>query len=149
MKRIVNATLTGGMRFEATTQTGHTVVMDASPEAGGENTGGRPYDMLLVGLAGCTGMDVISILRKKRQAVTGLWIQVDAERAPDHPKVYTEIKIHFHVKGTDISPVAVERAIELSETTYCSAAASLRATAKMSTTYTIHPENEAFAPAGP
>lgn len=147
MKRIVTATLTGGMQFEATTHTGHTVVMDAALEGGGADTGVRPYDLLLVGLAGCTGMDVVSILRKKRQTVTAFWIEVEAERAPDHPKVYTQISVHYHVRGAGISPAAVERAIELSETTYCSAVATLRASAHVATAYTIHSEDERVLPA--
>ncbi len=140
MHTVVTATLEDKMRFDAVTHTGHHVVMDAAPEVGGENAGPRPYDLLLVGLAGCTGMDVISILRKKRQHVTKLWIEVQARRASEHPKVYTEIRIHYHVRGVAIDPAAVERAIELSETTYCSAAATLRASAQMSTSYTVYEE---------
>jgi putative redox protein len=146
MKSIVTATHTGGMRFEASTHTGHVVVMDASPDAGGANTGVRPYDLLLVGLAGCTGMDVISILRKKRQAVTAFWIEIDAQRAPDHPKVYTKISLRYHIRGTGINPAAVARAIELSESTYCSAVATLRASAKVTTAYTVYPEDEPSTP---
>lgn len=142
MKHIVTATLVDGMRFDATTQTGHTVVMDASKDAGGTDAGARPYDLLLVGLAGCTGMDVISILRKKRQDVTGFWIEIEAERAPEHPKVYTQIRIHYHVRGPNVSGAAVERAIELSETTYCSAFATLKARAQMTTAFTVHAADE-------
>lgn len=141
MVHILTATLSGPMRFDATTHTGHTVVMDASSEAGGEDAGVRPYDLLLVGLAGCTGMDVISILRKKRQQVTGFWIEVEAERASDHPKIYTRIVLHYHAQGT-IETAAMKRAIELSETTYCSAFATLRQSAEISTAYSIEPEPE-------
>jgi putative redox protein len=130
------------MRFEATTRTGHVVMMDGGPDVGGEDAGARPYDLLLVGLAGCTGMDVISILRKKRQRVTGFWIDVDGQRSSEHPKVYTQIAVHYHVQGTGIDPAAVERAIQLSETTYCSAIASLRASATVSSAFTIHPDPE-------
>lgn len=139
MKHIVTASLSGPMRFEATTRTGHSVMMDASGEEGGEDAGVRPYDLLLVGLAGCTGMDVISILRKKRQQVTRFWIEIEAERAGEHPKVYTRILVHYHVQG-DIESAAMERSIELSQTTYCSAFATLRQSAEISSAYTIHPE---------
>ncbi|NOZ05920.1 MAG: OsmC family protein [Chloroflexi bacterium] len=130
-------TWVGGMAFEGTTPTGHTVVLDAGEAVGGENKGFRPLSLLLVGLAGCTAMDVISILRKKRQDVTGLQVRVEAERAPDHPKVYTDIVLEFIVQGHDVDERAVARAIELSQTKYCSASGMLGKVAQISAQYRI------------
>ncbi len=126
-----------GMAFEGTTPTGHTVVLDAGEAAGGENKGFRPLSLLLVGLAGCTAMDVISILRKKRQNVTGLQVRVKAERAPDHPKIYTDIVLEFIVQGHDVDERAVARAIELSQTKYCSASGMLSKAAQISAQFRI------------
>lgn len=126
-----------GLEFEATTGSGHRITLDASEEAGGKNRGPSPMEMLLVGLAGCTGMDVIDILRKKRQAVSGLEARVEGARAEEHPMVYTDIEVVYVVRGTDVSPQAVERAIELSETKYCSAGAMLGKTAKIRSHYEI------------
>jgi putative redox protein len=129
-----------GLEFEAETGSGHRMILDASEEAGGKNHGPRPMEMLLVGLAGCTGMDVIDILRKKRQAVNGLEVHVEGARAEEHPMVYTDIEVVYVVRGKDISPQAVARAIELSETKYCSAGAILGKTAQLKTRYEIIPE---------
>lgn len=94
-------------------------------------------EMLLIGLAGCTGMDVISILRKKRQQVTGYEVRVRGERADDHPMVFTEIVVEHIISGHDVSPEAVARAVELSETKYCGAGAMLGKTAKLIQTLRI------------
>ncbi len=130
-------TWVGGMAFEGTTPTGHTVVLDAGEAVGGENKGFRPLSLLLVGLAGCTAMDVISILRKKRQDITGLQVRVEAERAPEHPKIYTDIVLEFIVQGHGVDERAVARAIELSQTKYCSASGMLSKAAKISAHYRI------------
>src|SRR5579864_7916542 len=122
---VAQATLETGMRFIASADSGHSVILDAAEHAGGQNAGFQPMEMLLVGLAGCTGMDVISILRKKRQDVTGYAVHVRGERAETDPKVFTHITVEHVVTGHDISPVAVARAIELSETKYCGAGATL------------------------
>lgn len=122
------------MIFTGVSSNGYTIPMDAAPYAGGHDAGFRPMELMLTSLAGCTGMDVISILRKKRQDVTGFEVQVEGTRADEHPKVYTDIHVHFVVKGRNIDPAAVERAIELSRDRYCGAAATLRHTAEM--TYT-------------
>lgn len=141
MERIVVANLVEGMRFDALTRTGHTVVMDASPEVGGTDMGARPYDLLLVGLAGCTGMDVISILRKKRQDVTRFWVEVEAERSQEFPKVYTQVVVRYHVAGRALDRSAVERAIELSETKYCAASATLRPAVPIRSEYVVYEES--------
>lgn len=133
----VNTTLTAGMAFSATTGSQHTVALDAAEHAGGQNQGARPMELLLVGLAGCTGMDVLSILRKKRQEVTGYEVRVRGERAETDPKVFTSITVEHVVTGHAISPEAVSRAIELSETIYCGAGAMLGKTAALKHTFRI------------
>lgn len=129
--------LLGGMAFEGESGSGHHLIMDAAEHAGGEDRGFRPMELLIVGLAGCTAMDVIAILRKKRQHVTGYEVQVRGERAEDHPMVYTEVTVEHIVTGHDVQPIAVARAVELSETKYCGASATLSKTAKVTHTFRI------------
>ncbi len=100
-------------------------------------SGPTPMELLLIGLAGCTAMDVLSILEKKRQPFRGLRVRVEAERAEEHPQVYTQIHLEYIVSGDGVDPAAVERAIHLSETKYCSAAAMLGAVARITTSYRI------------
>lgn len=133
----VRSRLLGGMQFAALAGSGHTVVMDAAEHAGGQGAGFIPMEMLLVGLAGCTAMDVISVLRKKRQEVTGYEVQVHGERAEEHPMVFTDIIVEHIVTGHNVSPEAVARAIELSETKYCGAGAMLGKTAKLIHTFRV------------
>ncbi len=102
-----------GMRFDAEAGSGHHVTLDAAEHGGGHNEGFRPMELLLVGLAGCTGMDVISILRKKRQQVTDYAVHVVGVRAEDHPMVFVEITVVHIVTGYHIQPEAVARAIQL------------------------------------
>jgi putative redox protein len=115
----------GGMDFLARAPSGHELILDTDPAAGGRECGIHPKEMLLVALAGCTGMDVIAILRKKRQVVTDYRVRVAATQRADHPKVYTQIVVEHIVSGSQIDPVAVARAIELSATRYCSVSAML------------------------
>ena len=115
--------------FLGETESNHAVLMDGSPAVGGRNLGPRPMEMLLLGAGGCTSFDVISILKKSRQAVTDCYVELDAERADTDPKVFTKIHMHFVVKGKDIKPDAVEKAINLSAEKYCSASIMLGATA--------------------
>ena len=132
------------MIFAGHSSNGYTVPLDAAIKAvGGHNAGISPMELMLTALGGCTGMDVISILRKKKQEVTAFEIQVEGVRADEHPRVYTEIWVKFVVEGNDIDPKAVERAIELSRDKYCGAAATLRQTATMHYDYeivTVQPE---------
>jgi putative redox protein len=114
------------MRFDASATSGHAMVLDASPEHGGQNAGFRPMELFLAGLGGCTAMDVISVLQKKRQQVTGLEVKVTGSRADEHPRVFTSAHLEYVVHGHDVRPDAVERAIELSVTKYCPAQAMLR-----------------------
>jgi len=124
------------MAFRAALPTGQQVVLDAGEDHGGRNLGARPMHLLLVGLAGCTGMDVISFLRKMRQPVTGYRLEVEGERAEDHPKVFTHIKVRHIVTG-DVAEDRLAKAVELSETKYCSANAMLKAVAQIETTWEI------------
>jgi putative redox protein len=129
----------GSMAFTGTNEEGFLLPLDAKKAVGGHDLGFQPLQLFAVGLAGCTGMDVISILRKKRQDVTEFEVSADVERADQHPKVFTKIVLHYVVKGNDIDPDAVERAVELSETKYCGAQAMLRETAEITHTITINP----------
>lgn len=135
MKAAIN--LEQRMSFTGTADSGFEVKLGADPKVGGDNDGFRPMELMLISLAGCTGMDVISILRKKRQDVTGFRVEVDAERAQEHPKVFTDIHIHYTVHGRDVDPKAVERSIELSETKYCPAQAMLVQAVPITHTYEI------------
>jgi putative redox protein len=115
-----------GLKFETTFSTGHKMTMDTSPEQGGANEGPRPIEMLLSGLAGCTGMDVLAILRKKRQEVKAFRVIVQGDRREEHPKIFTTIHVTYEVMGTGIDVEAVRQAVLLSEEKYCSVAAMLR-----------------------
>lgn len=132
-----SARLQDGMRFQGESGSGYTLTMDAEEHAGGENAGFRPMELLLVGLAGCTAMDVISILRKKREDVTDYEVKVTGERAEDHPRVYTSVTITHIVTGRHVKPESVARAVELSETKYCGASATLSKTARVEHKYEV------------
>lgn len=119
----------GGLKFEATFSTGHTVAMDTSPEQGGENEGPRPIEMLLAGLAGCTGMDVLAILRKKRQDIKAFRVLVRGDRREEHPKIFTKLHVIYEVTGKGVDIEGVRQAVLLSEEKYCSVAAMLRSAA--------------------
>lgn len=123
--------------FLGETESGHAVLMDGAPTAGGRNLGPRPMEMLLLGAGGCTSFDVIGILKKSRQAVSDCYVEIDAERAETDPKVFTRIHMHFVVKGKDIKSEVVERAIKLSAEKYCSASIMLGATAKITHDFEI------------
>ncbi len=111
--------------FVGETGSGHAVVMDGAPEAGGRNLGPRPMEMLLIGTGACSAFDVILILKKSRVAVTDCVVDVSAERAETDPKVFTKIHLHFVVTGKNLDAVKVERAVSLSAEKYCSASAML------------------------
>src|SRR6266550_6234700 len=138
-----------GMHFDAETGSGHHVTLDAAEHGGGQNAGFRPMELLLVGLGGCTGMDVISILRKKRQQVTGYEVHVSGIRAEENPMVFVEITVEHIVTGYHIQPEAVARAIELSEERYCGAGAMLGKVAHLTHTYRIVEAAETLAVATP
>jgi len=115
--------------FLGETESNHAVLMDGAPAAGGRNLGPRPMEMLLIGAGGCTSFDVITILKKSRQLVTDCYVELEAERAETEPRVFTKIHLHFVIKGHDIKPAVVEKAIKLSAEKYCSASIMLGATA--------------------
>jgi len=128
---------TKGLQFVGEASSGHAIVMDGDPTVGGSNTGLRPMELLLVGLGGCSGMDIVSILRKKQQEVKGLEINVKGQKAENYPKKFTDIDIEFVIRGRNISEDAVKRAIDLSMNKYCSVKATLEGSAKISFSYKI------------
>jgi putative redox protein len=118
-----------GMAFMAEADSGHGIMLDGSPEIGGRNLGARPMEMVLMGLGGCTAIDVMVILGKQRQPVEDCWIELNAERADvAAPKVFTKIHVHYVVKGSGLDPKQVERAVKLSADKYCSVSAMLKNT---------------------
>ncbi len=133
-----------GLTLVGKSETKHMVIMDANEQLGGSDAAMRPMEMMLVSLGGCTGMDVISILQKKRTPFSKVNIEIEAERAESHPKVFTKINILFIVSGDKekIKPKDIERAIELTNTTYCSASAMLRKTAELNYDFKIIDDKE-------
>jgi len=123
--------------FMAETESGHALVMDGAPEGGGRNLGPRPMETVLAGTGGCTAYDVMTILKKSRQPVKHCEVRIEAERAPDDPKVFTHIHFHFVVTGTGVKKEHVERAIHLSAEKYCSASIMLGKTAAITHDYEI------------
>ena len=117
--------------FLGETESGHAVLMDGAPAAGGRNLGPRPMEMLLLGAGGCTSFDVIAILRKSRQLVTDCYVELNAERAETDPKVFTKINMHFIVRGKNLRLDVVEKAIKLSAEKYCSASIMLGKSAEI------------------
>jgi putative redox protein len=128
---------TGEMRFEGAGWSGIDVRMDAAKEFGGHETAARPLELLLVSLAGCTGMDVVSLLRKMRVGFTGLELEIEAEKSEEHPHVFTDINLVYIVTGTDIDEDKVKRAIQLSQDKYCSVSAMLRKACPVNWSYRI------------
>ncbi|MBI2956466.1 MAG: OsmC family protein [Acidobacteria bacterium] len=123
-----------GEQFLVVGPSGHALVLDADRE---RNTGPGPMELLLVALGACSGSDVVTILRKKRQTLTGLVIELAGERADEPPRVWTKLKIHFRVRGKGIDPRGVAQAVELSRTKYCSVAATLSRTADIEWSHSI------------
>lgn len=114
-----------GVSFVGESESGHAVVLDGPPDAGGRNIGMRPMEMLLIGMAGCSAFDVVSILQKGRLPVRDCRVEVSAERAAEIPKVFTQIHVHFVVSGANLKPAQVARAVQLSAEKYCSASIML------------------------
>ncbi|HWI66587.1 MAG TPA: OsmC family protein [Symbiobacteriaceae bacterium] len=125
-------TWTGGMSFNGRTGSGHDVVMDARPDVGGENKGPRPTELLLTALGGCTGMDVVSVLKKMRVDVDRLEMAIEAEERAEHPKHFEKITMVYRIWGPEIPEEKFRRAVELSFTTYCSVGALLKKGAEVS-----------------
>ena len=126
-----------GMSFLGETGSGHAVVMDGAPEAGGRNLAPRPMELLLAGTGGCTAFDVVMILKKGRHKVTACDVQLSAQRADSDPKVFTHIHFSFRIAGSDLKPETVKRAIELSKAKYCSASIMLGKTAEITYDFTL------------
>jgi putative redox protein len=135
------------MTFVGRADSGHEVRVDTDPGVGGDDTAARPMELIALGLAGCTGMDVISILRKKKQNVTGFDVNVSAERAGEHPKVFTRAVITYVLRGAGLEEAALLRAIELSALKYCPAQAMLSKAFPMELRYQIY-EGEALVKEG-
>ncbi len=128
----------GRLTFEAVSDSGFPVRLDTDEAVGGNNSGIRPMELMAMSLAGCTAMDVISILEKKRQQVTGFEVRVQADRASEHPKVFTHAVIEYHVTGHQVDEAAVVRAIELSATRYCPAQGMLARVMPIELRYKIY-----------
>jgi putative redox protein len=126
-----------GLQFVGHGESGPGVVMDADTEVGGHNTGARPMELLLIGIGGCSGMDIVSILRKKKEEITGLEINVDGIKAKEYPQKFTDIEIEFVVRGKNLKEEAVKRAVQLSMDKYCSVKATLEGSAKITFKYRI------------
>ncbi|MBI4732907.1 MAG: OsmC family protein [Chloroflexi bacterium] len=133
-----NVTWQEGMSFTGTADSGFQVRLGADPKVGGANDGFRPLELMAVSLAGCTAMDVISLLRKKQQVVTDFEVRVHTDRAADHPKVFTHITVLYRVTGQNLDEAALRRAIELTATKYCPAQAMLGKVAPMELKYQIY-----------
>lgn len=123
------------VRFTAQADSGHRVTIDGPPEAGGEDAGFRPMELMLLGLGGCMAFDVLMILRKMRQDVRAYRLQIQAERADDPPRVYTEVRMQHVFQGEGLKSSSVQQAIDLAESTYCSASAMFAKTAKITNTF--------------
>lgn len=137
-ERSINLRWTQGMQFIGTDEDGHSLVLDISSDAGGENSGFRPMELLLISMAGCTAIDVVDILKKQRQPVQGLELRISGERATEYPKVYQKVRIEYLLRGSGLNEKAVERAIKLSEEKYCSVGIMVRQSgAEVETEYRI------------
>lgn len=126
-----------GMTFIAETGSGHVIAMDGAPEAGGRNLAPRPMETVLAGTGACTAFDVVVILKKSGQDITGCEVKLNAERAPTDPKVFTRIHMHFTVRGRALKRNLVEHAVRLTRDKYCSASAMLAKTAEITTDFEI------------
>jgi putative redox protein len=120
-----------GALFVAESGTGHTFTMDGAEDVGGRDLGARPMEVLLMGMGGCTAIDVVSMLKKQRQDISGVEVAMTAERATDYPKVYVDVKLVYTVRGRKLNKALVERAVTLSDEKYCSATAMFKKTAKV------------------
>ncbi len=126
-----------GFQFVGQSGSGHAIVMDAGKDSGGTDTGVSPMELLMLGIGGCSGMDVISVLKKKKQEVIDLKVNVKGKLAPEYPKRYTEMNLEFVVTGRGIDEGAVKRAIDLSMDKYCSVKATIEGSAKVNYTFKI------------
>jgi putative redox protein len=133
----INLSWNGYLSFEAETESGHCFSLDAKPKVGEGNKGPTPMEVLLVSLAGCTAIDVVSILKKKRVDLQGMTIRVNGERATEHPKYFTRIGVEFNLEGKKIREEDIKQAVELSRDKYCSVSAMLKEKAEISYKWNI------------
>ncbi len=126
-----------GVMFVGESGSGHAIVIDGPQDAGGRNLGPRPMELILTGLGACTAFDVVTILKKARQAVTDCRVELEAERADEIPKVFTRIHLHFVISGRGLKPAQIERAINLSSEKYCSATIMLQTSVAISHDYEV------------
>ena len=134
----MTATWTGGLRFDLRAASGHAIAADAPVDVGGGDSAPTPMELVLLGLLSCTGLDVASILQKMHQPLEGLEMKAVYERAEDHPRIFTRIHLTYLLRG-DLDPRRVQRAVDLSETTYCSVSAMLRETVAITSEVQINP----------
>ena len=127
----------GKLAFQGQTEAGHQIFMDAKPDAGGEGKGPSPMELVLIALAGCTAMDIVVIIRKKRVDLQGLNIKVDGERASEHPKYFTKINVEYNFEGKNLKEEDIKQAVELSRDKYCSVSAMLKEKAQISYRWNI------------
>ncbi|MCH9745342.1 MAG: OsmC family protein [Proteobacteria bacterium] len=127
-----------GMMMVGESASGHALIMDGPEDLGGKNLGVRPMEMLLLGMGGCTTVDVISTLKKMREAVSDCRVEISAERADEHPKVFTKIHLHFVIKGDNLNEKKVAKAVSLSADKYCSASIMLGKMATITHDFTTH-----------
>ncbi|WFE69298.1 OsmC family protein [Thiomicrospira sp. R3] len=137
MQKIATVKWLDNLCFVGQTSSGHAVVMDGPPDIGGQNLGPRPMEMVLLGLGGCTAVDVIMMLKKSNQAVVDCHVEVSAERAETIPKVYTKIHVHYVVKGRGLNEAKVARAVNLSSEKYCSVSKMLEQSAEVTHDFEI------------
>jgi putative redox protein len=137
MECTVRWTGPSGMTFLAESGSGHVVAMDGAPDGGGRNLAPRPMELVLAGTGGCTAYDVVLILKRGRHDVRGCDVSLKAERAETDPKVFTKIHFHFTVRGRNLNPAQVERAIKLSHEKYCSASVMMEKTAELTHSFEI------------
>lgn len=135
--KIARVRWAGDMTFIGESPTGHSVVMDAGVESGGNDKGIRPMEMLLLGMGGCASIDVVMILKKARQNVVDAWVDLTTERRDEHPRYFTGIHAKFYIKGEGVDPKHIERAIDLSMEKYCSASAQMGGLADITTEFEI------------
>nr|WP_290665582.1 OsmC family protein [Ardenticatena sp.] len=129
----------GGMKFEGTANSGHKVLMDSAVgKFGGENAGFRPMELMALSMGGCTGMDVVSLLRKMRQDFTDVQIEINAEQREEHPRHFVKVELVYHVWGRNLDPAKVEKAVSLSYERYCPAIATVRHVAEITYRIEIH-----------
>jgi putative redox protein len=129
------------MQFVSTADSGHAVIMDAPPAVGGRNTGAKPSELLLMGFGGCSGMDVMSILRKKKQDVTNFVMNVDGKIAAEHPRYFTDIHIEYVISGRNLSEDAVKRSVELSLEKFCTVGTTIAKAANITHSYKVIQED--------